>query len=296
MSLPIITVPKMNYRLVEVDGIYFPDIFAKDPAKRMSDIKNLQGRNDDVIIAAYPKAGTHWVWEIANMLLTKSLEYHEKPKEAMMMEMVETSQLEDLPSPRIFNTHLRFRHLPEDIISRKCKVIHVIRNPKDMAVSRYHHVAMSKDSEYSGTFHEYLSLYFEGKIAFGSWFDYTQDWDNVIEQNKDYPIHVMVYEDIKLKPTEQIMKLAEFLGVKIDEDFAKEVADRCSFTKLKDAHANHKSHFDITKANPFDYAFRKGTIGDWKNWFTVAEDEQFDALCAERNIRKAFIYDLPEDS
>lgn len=46
-----------EYDLVEVDGVLFPHYFAEDPVQRVKDVKDMPGRNDDVIIAAYPKAG-----------------------------------------------------------------------------------------------------------------------------------------------------------------------------------------------------------------------------------------------
>ena len=46
------------FNLVEVDGITFPEYFTDDPEKRLRDIKEMTARDDDVIIVAYPKAGT----------------------------------------------------------------------------------------------------------------------------------------------------------------------------------------------------------------------------------------------
>ena len=106
--------------------------------------------------------GTHWVWELCNMLLQGSAEYHESTKEVQMLELTGSRGSEDLPSPRVFNTHLLFRQLPRSMISRKCKMIYVTRNPKDMAVSRYVHNQKGCVG-YKGTFSDYLSLYLDGK-------------------------------------------------------------------------------------------------------------------------------------
>ena len=46
------------FNLVEIDGITFPPYFTDDPEKRLRDIKEMKARDDDVIIVAYPKAGT----------------------------------------------------------------------------------------------------------------------------------------------------------------------------------------------------------------------------------------------
>jgi len=48
------------------------------------------------------------------------------------------------------------------IIYRRCRMVYVTRNPKDMAVSRYCHNTRGGVA-YKGTFHEYLPLYMQGK-------------------------------------------------------------------------------------------------------------------------------------
>lgn len=54
------------------------------------------------------------------MLLKGSSEYHKSMKEAQMLELTGTSGSDGIPSPRVFNTHLRFRQLPSDMIKRLC--------------------------------------------------------------------------------------------------------------------------------------------------------------------------------
>ena len=34
-------------------------------------------------------------------------------------------------------------------------------------------------------------------VESNSWFDYVLDWERVMEDNPDYPIHVMFFEDMK---------------------------------------------------------------------------------------------------
>jgi hypothetical protein len=44
-----------------------------------------------------------------------------------------------LPSPRVIPTHLPSRLYPKTVLERQCKRVYVVRNPKDVAVSFYHH-------------------------------------------------------------------------------------------------------------------------------------------------------------
>lgn len=84
--------------------------------------------------------GTHWVWEIITMLLKQKAEYHPLTREHVFLDVIDDlSSLDTLPSPRVFNTHMPYRWLPREHFKAGRKVINVIRNPKDVAVSWYCH-------------------------------------------------------------------------------------------------------------------------------------------------------------
>ena len=46
--------------------------------------------------------------------------------------------IEMMPSPRLLKSHLPEHLLPAQIFSKKAKIVYVVRNPKDLAVSFYH--------------------------------------------------------------------------------------------------------------------------------------------------------------
>lgn len=89
-------------------------------------------------------AGTHWVWEIVHMLVSGRAEYEARTKEHLMVEMVELDTITSQPSPRFINSHLRLRHLPRELVTKRSKVIHLTRNPKDIVVSLYFHMTQMK--------------------------------------------------------------------------------------------------------------------------------------------------------
>ena len=47
--------------------------------------------------------------------------------------------LNSVPPPRVLNTHVYASCLPSDVINKRIKIIHVMRHPKDIAVSFYYH-------------------------------------------------------------------------------------------------------------------------------------------------------------
>ncbi|KAK3581501.1 hypothetical protein CHS0354_031837 [Potamilus streckersoni] len=79
----------------------------------------------------------------------------------------------------------------------------------------------------------------------------------------------------------EIKKLSNFLGYDYPNGFLEEVADKCSFRKLQKANTDLKQ--DPTKRKSgTSVMYRKGQVGDWKNWFTIAENEYIDTLYADK--------------
>lgn len=69
------------------------------------------------------------------MLRSGKAEYHEKTKVTAMFEFVPPVELRAHPKPRVYNAHYTFNHLPKEASEKKCKIIFIQRNPKDVLVS-----------------------------------------------------------------------------------------------------------------------------------------------------------------
>jgi hypothetical protein len=67
------------------------------------------------------------------------------------------------PYPRIFKTHFSRDYLPMgDSVTTRPKYINVIRNPKDCAVSFYHHMRGLKFFEFDGSWESFFEMFIEG--------------------------------------------------------------------------------------------------------------------------------------
>ncbi|KAK3605554.1 hypothetical protein CHS0354_013195 [Potamilus streckersoni] len=250
--------------------------------EHIQNIRNLSARDDDVLICTYLKSGTHWIWEIVFMLRKGKAEYNTKIKETAMLEFLSKDQIEALESPRILNTHFPLHMLPKDLLEKKRKIIQVMRNPKDIVVSMYNHsksMRIGVSRFYSGTFSDYLSLFYslEG-VAKGGWNKYVRDFEKFVKDNPDYPILTLYFEDIKQDPKKEITKVAKFLDVSYTEELITAVTEKCEFENLKKANKEIKDDYISRNlgCNGKQFIYRKGTVGDWKNWFTVAQNELFD--------------------
>ncbi|XP_067670042.1 sulfotransferase 1C2-like [Haliotis asinina] len=268
-----------NVKLVMVDGVVEADLLT-DNLKTM---KSRSVRDDDIFLCTYPKAGTHWTWEILNMIVAGKAEYAKHWQNSAWLEYRTEEELEELTSPRIFHTHLLPRQMPELLWKRGCKVVYVERNARDCAVSSYNQVSQQiwKDPiqqiTFTGSWDDYLTAYLDGCVPFGSIFDHVNEWENITTVDDGLDICIVQFEDMKQDCVAEIRRMAEYLDRPLPEETYQDIAEACSFNNLKEASEKVK---DQTYHIPWEEGtsgyFRKGISGDWKNWFTVAQSEAFD--------------------
>lgn len=102
------------------------------------------------------------------MLVQGKAEYDIGTSGDRMLELNAFDKIERLPSPRIMNTHLPFRYLPWKHLEKECKLIHPIRNPKDVLVSFYNHLkrdTRSATDQFPGTWSNFVSYFLQDKIG-----------------------------------------------------------------------------------------------------------------------------------
>lgn len=257
---------------LKYNGVPFPSMLSLPEA--LSQLHSLRAHKDDIFICAYPCSGTHWMWEVTSMLLKQKAERITQVKEDYMLEVVSPNKYAEKASPRIFNTHVQPQFLPETVLSQN-KIIFLVRNPKDVAVSRYKNQFGMLHPKYNGTFPSYFELFMDKVNTYGDYFEYMNKWWQII---KDKPNNLVVcYEEASQNLLKTVNKIGDFLGRHPSPELAAAITELCTFESMKKTKVDtiyNLKHNELWKPN---YSFyRKGKVGTWREWLTVSQSERID--------------------
>ncbi|NXX89269.1 ST6B1 Sulfotransferase, partial [Centropus bengalensis] len=140
-------------------------------------------------------------------------------------------RMKKLPSRRIILTHLPPHLLPPSILQSKAKILLIIRNPKDTAVSYYHFYNNMPVLPSFPSWDEYFTAFMNGKVAWGSYFDHLVEWNKYIDHER---IMMISYEELKEDQILGMKKIAAFFGFSLCEEDFHRVAKKTTFQAMKE--------------------------------------------------------------
>ena len=157
------------------------------------------------------------------------------------------------------------------------KHIHILRDPRDGAVSGWHHVSRLFPEETRQKFpvmYDYVKHYadvwtleVERGVAFGA-------------QKPDRYLEVR-YEDLVAQTASTLAAIFRFLGVDHGEDVVRTCIEATSFERLSGGRARGQENADSF--------FRKGVVGDWRTRLDSASIEYVAATCGRLMMRFGYL-------
>ncbi|CAK8692762.1 unnamed protein product [Clavelina lepadiformis] len=293
----------------EWKGYYFLPAF--EPVTAQFAYNQWNPNKGDVIVASYPKTGTIWMRELVrHILYCHDKELLEKAKATMFLFSFLSFGQEskyDVLKKLNFSRNVLATHLPAPLINFKkyeekgAKIIYMMRNPKDQAVSWYH---FSKTQPYAGL-PSYKDMYTaDKKKFFDSYFAgehklFAKKGEGYLEHLKEWYPHqndsnvlFAFYEDLKKDINQGIRKVAKFLDVTLSDEDVEMIAEKTSFNSMKES-TRQRQNIQTQKVRVFKI-FRKGAVGEWRNYLTLEQskliDEKVQKILGNTNLK--FVYDL----
>ncbi|NWI66899.1 ST6B1 Sulfotransferase, partial [Todus mexicanus] len=140
-------------------------------------------------------------------------------------------RMKKLPSRRIIVTHLSPPLLPPSILQSKAKILVLVRNPKDTAVSYYHFYNSMPVLPSFTSWDEYFADFMNGKLTWGSYMDHLVEWNKYIDHER---IMMITYEELKEDQVLGMKRIASFFGFSLcEEDFSR-IAKKTGFQAMKE--------------------------------------------------------------
>jgi len=170
-------------------------------------------RRTDVFIVSFPKTGRTWL----RVMLGRALQQHFGLKGRKLLRYT-AADVHHPGLPRVLATHDDSPQAKraEEIIAdkrpyRRSRVVFMVRDPRDVIVSLYHH----RSSWYRGTQSGYqgtLGAFLEEEIgSFDSLLRFYQVWEAARDVPRDFLL--VRYEDLHTNPSVELRRVLEFVGV-----------------------------------------------------------------------------------
>jgi hypothetical protein len=234
----------------------------------------LEVRPDDIFIVTYPRSGTTWLQYILHLLTSGEEAGFEHISQvapwferSLAVGALTAADLESMPSPRIFKSHLARCWVPPG-----ARYIYVARDGRDVACSYYHFYR--SHLRYTGSFEAFLRRFLAGDLQYGSWFKHTRAWS---AHRGDPALLYLRYEELRRSPREGIATIAAFCGIDVDEARVARVAELSSFERMK----REEARFDFTTELLLQRGYRlgaflrRGQTGEGREGLTPEQEDAF---------------------
>jgi len=195
-----------------------------------------QPNPSDVFIMTPAKCGTTWMQQIVHGLRTRgSMDFDEitqvVPWIEMAFDMGIDIQAPQAADPQAFKTHRTLNEAPQG-----GKYIIVVRDPKDALLSHYHF--------FNGWIFEKDSISIES-FAREFYMPRRAYWNHIAafwEQRTNDNILALCYEGIKSNLPETVEKVAQFIGVELDEELKEIVVAQSDIQFMREHHRKFDDH------------------------------------------------------
>ena len=271
-----------------MDGKLYPPFLSSKAIHWLRNNYNASG--NDVFVVSYPKTGTMWTLNLVTQINKKvygnDVKYFNSIRDGRWIEQMASNdgiqyfkdyinKTKNEPH-RIWQTHAFQSLFPCKTLHKNTKLIYVTRNPKDTLVSQYFFVQKEPNIKYKGNLNHFFNWFTSGITINGSYYNHLLEWYN-FKKTHSNQIMFLYYEDMVYHFKDCIRKVAKFLNVdtKLTETDINDIEKLCSFNFMKNESKSKKIHLSPE-------FFRKGKVGDWKNYLNESQSKYLDELTFAR--------------
>jgi len=234
--------------------------------------RNLSVLDDDVFIASYPKSGNTWT-----RFLVANLIYPQEPVTFLNIEKIipdpdlqSRNFLKHCPRPRVMKIHHPFD-------PRYKRVVCIVRDPRDVAVSQYHFQIKRAVLQPGHPIEDFVKRFVAGGTSpYGSWGQNVGSW--LIARYNGPGFVLLRYEDLIENAVEGLAQIARLLNLEPDRHRLEKAVEFSSADRMRALEKLQADQWASTKETRIDLPFVRGAkAGEWKSTLSpdaVAQIEQ----------------------
>jgi len=215
---------------------------------------------EDIWVVSYPKSGNTWTrFLIANLMFPdESVSFLNIERLIPDIYVSPNSLLLSAQSPRILKSHEYFD-------PRYQRTIYIVRDPRDVLLSYYHHQLKFKLIPEGYSLHSFALSFIDGKLdPFGSWGENVGSWMGARQDDKQFLL--LRYEDLLDSTESNLARVAQFMGRSIHERALAVAVEKSSADRMRKLEKAEATQWRATRKTRLDKPFvRSATSGGWQS-------------------------------
>lgn len=231
-----------------------------------------RNHNSHIIVGSAHKVGSTWLVKILNGLGLQRkcyrlpIEFRQNLKIPALLKL-DSPEIRVLLRKNSFYTFKTHSFPPDNCTGLNAKFATVIRDPRDVVISAVYYLEKLPQTQGGWPFLRDMGI--DQKIR--TYLDRAEfDADLMRAWARNERVHVVRFEDLKASPRRTVSQLLKNMEFIVTDD---EVGSALDFASFKRQSGGRKSGQKDDKS-----FFRKGVVGDWRNYFTPEIERVFNEV------------------
>ncbi len=239
---------------------------------------------NDIFIVSYPKSGNTWMRFLIGNLLFQDEPITFSNIEDKVPDIYQNNnhKLLQIPPPRILKSHEYFD-------PRYRKVIYMVRDPRDIAISYYYHCIKFRVIKQDYKIDRFLNQFIRGEIDdFGSWEKNVGSWIGARKGDPDFLL--LRYEDIINATEDALKKIAIHLEINFTDESIVRAVELSSFDRMKKLEKRQSNEWKPTKKSNKNLRFvRKAQCGGWIKELSKEKSEKIEKAWKDLMLKLGYL-------
>jgi hypothetical protein len=218
---------------------------------------------DDIFLVSYPRSGNTWTRFLIGNLVHQNEPVTFTNVESRIPEiyLFPDRVLRRLPRPRILKSH-------ECFDPRYKRIIYIVRDPRDVAISYYHYAIklrwIDQDYPIEKFVPRFVTAEFDVRAKWAaSWSDHVMSW--VTMRNGSDGFLLLRYEDMMQNTEQELSRVAYFLNLELTTERLTRAVQLSSADHMRALEKKGAHQWQLTKNTRKDKPFvRTAGSGGWR--------------------------------